>query len=819
MLEEDLTMPNLNALPYGSAPYLESSDSGILNAETGEIMQRPVDQSVTLKLKLKKQNENGEYTVLEDVLAQRSYTVAKTQATLQDDVDALTVEDLLGKNAAADQIKTALTLPSLGELAACDITWSADPADGPVDPATGEVTRPQYGDDVPVILTATFQDASGVTATKTFTVTVLVMPTFGENLALGKQVTTSSTYSAAYGGDQAVDGDRTTTRWASKGSNQWIQIDMGTPTKVSALRFYEFAQRISSFVVEYSQDGSSWETASTVTGLPSGATTNRAAYTTEFTPVTAQYFRLRQTAGANDITIFEVELYDTTVRLYESAVSSNDETLGSVSQQGGPGYALGTEVALTAEPAITGKFVQWQLPEGLELTEGTKDTAEIRYLQPKKNLKIVAEFIEKTTASLDVQSAAYDKYESNENHKDIVVHLNPGDYVLQNVLCGTQTLEEGTHYTKEGNTITLLKSWMDTLSGEQTVVFQMDGGEQPALKLTVQDSDPQLLLQADLDAVATPDYQLQSGMTIPAVGPVNGSAITVTSSNTSVVQIVQETQGDQIVHKIVVVTPRSSTNVTLTITASLQEQTKSKSSRHAVAGSGISGGSGGSSGSGGGGGSSVSRPSSPGVIDYGNGTADNTPAQPVPEENQPGSFADVSRDSWASEYVELLVEKGVVAGDELGNYQPDRAVTREEFVKMVVAALGLQSSGTAQLPFTDVAVNDWSYPYIAAAYEAGIISGTSDTTFGVGETMSRQDIAVVTARALDAAQVEALPVTESIQFTDAADAADYAAQSIDQIARFGIVGGYPDGSFRPLDTITRAEAAKVLAQIIRLKEE
>ena len=167
----------------------------------------------------------------------------------------------------------------------------------------------------------------------------------------------------------------------------------------------------------------------------------------------------------------------------------------------------------------------------------------------------------------------------------------------------------------------------------------------------------------------------------------------------------------------------------------------------------------------------------------------------------------------------MLANIGVVAGNAQGDFEPDRDVTREEFVKMVVSALEMDTEVTIELPFVDVTPDEWSYPYIAAAYQAGIINGTSETVFGVGETISRQDMAVITARALDAAQVKILPVTEIIRFTDEAEAADYAAESIDRIARSGVVGGYPDGSFRPQDSITRAETAKVLAQVVRMKEE
>ncbi len=815
-LENNLTLPTLNTLPYGSIPYLESSDDSILNAETGTITQRLEEQNVTLTLKLKKLNENGEYTISDNAVKQWNYTVAKSTATLQDDMNALRVNDLLGSNAAADSITTALTLPNTGKYAGSDITWSMLPEDAPIDLETGAVTRPVYGDDVPVKLMATLENGSE-TLTKEFDIVILTQPSFVKNLALGKPATASAVYAEAWGATEATDGNTTTTRWASRGSNNWIYVDLGAPTKVSALRFYEFAYRITAFVVEYSDDAQNWTAVKTVTGLPSSGTGNRPAYTTEFPAATARYWRLRQTAGSADISIFEVELYDTTQRFYESAVSVNDEALGSVQRTGGPGYTVGAEVVLSAQAGTTGKFIGWQLPEGLTLMEGTAQSPDIKYAQPQKNIEIVAEFEEKPAASIDVESAVYDKHEESENHKNIVVNFTAGDYVLQNIRCGKDVLEEGTQYTKKENVITLLQSWLETLSGEQTIVFQTDGGTQPSLKLEIGDSNPTVLIWEDLAAITKPDYQIQDGMTIPAVGPLHGSDIIVTSSNESALQVVRETQNGQLVNKLVV-KAAASTNVTLTISGKLDGATASLPEiRCAVRGKGGSNGSG-SGGSGGGGGNTV-RPSGSGVVNYGTGTV---PAPVQPNGTTPvqsSRFGDMPRDYWAHDYVELLVEKGIVSGDDKGNFAPEQQVTREEFVKMIVLTLGLATDSVAVLPFEDVAADDWSYPYIAAAYEAGIISGTGENVFGIGATMSRQDIAVVTARALDAAQVKILPVTATVQFTDEATAADYAAAAISRIARSGIVGGYPDGSFQPLGTITRAEAAKVLAQVIRLKEE
>ncbi len=169
------------------------------------------------------------------------------------------------------------------------------------------------------------------------------------------------------------------------------------------------------------------------------------------------------------------------------------------------------------------------------------------------------------------------------------------------------------------------------------------------------------------------------------------------------------------------------------------------------------------------------------------------------------SFNDLVSVPWAVEAIEYLQQKGIVSGTAPNIFEPDRNVKREEFVKMLVVLAGKYTpSATAQ--FADVPAGHWSSAYIASAVNAGLISGISPSEFGLENNISRQDACVILARAC-----ANLPKgTLQTAFSDVADISDYAAEAVDFAASLGIINGNDDGTFRPLDSMTRAQAAKVL---------
>ncbi len=176
-----------------------------------------------------------------------------------------------------------------------------------------------------------------------------------------------------------------------------------------------------------------------------------------------------------------------------------------------------------------------------------------------------------------------------------------------------------------------------------------------------------------------------------------------------------------------------------------------------------------------------------------------------PEVIEPESnFNDIGNYTWASEAIDTLYEAGIINGMEEGIFNPAGQVTREQFCKMVVALFDIPL-GTTVTSFDDVSANAWYAPYITAAMQAGYVQGQSDEYFGIGESIMRQDMAVILYRALGDQNSKAI-----LNFSDKENIAPYAEDAIAELVGLGIINGYEDGSFQPRGTATRAEAAKMI---------
>ncbi len=202
----------------------------------------------------------------------------------------------------------------------------------------------------------------------------------------------------------------------------------------------------------------------------------------------------------------------------------------------------------------------------------------------------------------------------------------------------------------------------------------------------------------------------------------------------------------------------------------------------------------------------------------GGGSVVATVPTPVPEQgtqtNVPAvNFTDMQDAQWAIDAVAYLSANGIVNGRTSTEFAPAELVKREEFVKMVVIALAELSGGKAD--FDDVGATDWFYPYIGAACSQGIVNGVSEASFGVGMSITRQDMAVIICRALE--RTMSLEASTKV-FKDSADISAYALDSVAKLADIGIISGFEDGSFAPAANATRAQAAKMIYNAIRYRE-
>lgn len=143
-----------------------------------------------------------------------------------------------------------------------------------------------------------------------------------------------------------------------------------------------------------------------------------------------------------------------------------------------------------------------------------------------------------------------------------------------------------------------------------------------------------------------------------------------------------------------------------------------------------------------------------------------------------------------------------------GTFGPERDMTRAEVTTMFARLLTeqIEADKTYSNTFTDVPKGCWAANYIGYMQQFGIITGYSDGSFRPDAPVTRAEFAAIASR------FEKL--TEgSKSFTDVPDTY-WAARYINFAATRGWVTGYSDGTFKPENTITRAEVAAVTCRLL-----
>lgn len=172
-----------------------------------------------------------------------------------------------------------------------------------------------------------------------------------------------------------------------------------------------------------------------------------------------------------------------------------------------------------------------------------------------------------------------------------------------------------------------------------------------------------------------------------------------------------------------------------------------------------------------------------------------------------------TQNHWAKDYIADLKEKGVVNGDDNGYFNPDRSITRGEFVAIVVRALGIeQTSYSGQ--FADVNETDWYADILGTALENELIS--LDERFRPNDPITRQEIAKIIASSVNRLNKYNGPDEGfMINYTDSEDVENWAMDAVKYVSYNGLMSGMDDGSFKPKDKATRAETATVISRMLQ----
>lgn len=176
-------------------------------------------------------------------------------------------------------------------------------------------------------------------------------------------------------------------------------------------------------------------------------------------------------------------------------------------------------------------------------------------------------------------------------------------------------------------------------------------------------------------------------------------------------------------------------------------------------------------------------------------------------------FTDLGEVGWAAEGINYLRSLGIVSGKGEGIFAPDDLITREELVKLLVCGFGLEAEDCSA-KFSDVKAGSWYYPYIAAACKSGAVSGYEDGSFGIGKTITREEMTAIVFRASEYKGIDLGTAGEAAAFGDSDEISAYARESVEKMQKAGIISGGGDGSFRPKDGVTRAMASKVIYELM-----
>ena len=181
------------------------------------------------------------------------------------------------------------------------------------------------------------------------------------------------------------------------------------------------------------------------------------------------------------------------------------------------------------------------------------------------------------------------------------------------------------------------------------------------------------------------------------------------------------------------------------------------------------------------------------------------------------TFEDAPPDHWAWKFIEGIYAAGLTVGFPDGTYRPDNPVTRAEMAVFIKKGIhGSTYSPPAadgSHPFSDIA-GHWAEEWIEDLYDEGFTSGFPDGTYRPQNNVTRAEMAVFLKKAIHGSAYTSPAPDGSHPFSDIGG--HWAEAWIEDLYDEGITSGYPDGTYRPENQVTRAEMAVFLVNAFSL---
>ncbi|OPZ94493.1 MAG: Endo-1,4-beta-xylanase A precursor [Firmicutes bacterium ADurb.Bin419] len=168
--------------------------------------------------------------------------------------------------------------------------------------------------------------------------------------------------------------------------------------------------------------------------------------------------------------------------------------------------------------------------------------------------------------------------------------------------------------------------------------------------------------------------------------------------------------------------------------------------------------------------------------------------------------------AWAKNQIEVLASKGIINGTSETTFNPQAAITRADFMVLLVKALDLNA--TVDSNFDDIPADAYYYKQIGIAKKLGITTGVGNNLYKPKDQITRQDMMVLISRALLVSGKISSEGTADViaKYTDKDQVASYAVTGVATLVKEGIVVG-SNNIINPKGNASRAELAAIVYKV------
>lgn len=175
---------------------------------------------------------------------------------------------------------------------------------------------------------------------------------------------------------------------------------------------------------------------------------------------------------------------------------------------------------------------------------------------------------------------------------------------------------------------------------------------------------------------------------------------------------------------------------------------------------------------------------------------------------------------WSKTYVQTLLGRNIISGAANGDgtysFLPDKNITRAEFAKLVTAMKGYEIVDEYDGNIADYQdIPNWAMPYMQTLLNKGILNGSivdGQRYLNPNQKITREEIVTIMSRIYEHS------TQSTYHFEDDNELSEWAKDHLNKMIELGIVGGYPDNTFKPKNYATKGECAKIIYKMMEIIE-